>query len=73
MAKPDSIFPLGNQKKTEKFVEMCHCKTCANRLHVIIVTIANGIPYSLASCLKRFSILTYTHSIHFTAFFMHYL
>jgi len=24
-------------------VEMCHCKTCADRLHVIIVIIAIGI------------------------------
>jgi len=35
-------------------VEKCHCKTCADRLHVIIVTIATAFPYSLASCLIRF-------------------
>jgi len=36
---------------------MCHCKTCADRLHVIIVIIAIAIPYSLASCLIRFTFL----------------
>ena len=36
---------------------MCHCKTCADRLHVIIVIIAIAIPYSLASCLIRFPFL----------------
>ena len=40
---------------------MCHCKTCADRLHVIIVTIAIAIPYSLASCLIRFRFL---HTLH---------
>jgi len=34
---------------------MCHCKTCADRLHVIIVIIA--VPYSPASCLIRFPFL----------------
>ena len=36
---------------------MCHCKTCADRLHVIIVTNAIAIPYSLASCLIRIPFL----------------
>ena len=36
---------------------MCHCKTCADRLHVIIVRIAIAIPYSLTSCLIRFPFL----------------
>jgi len=37
---------------------MCHCKTCADRLHVIIIVIiAIEIPYSLASCLIRFQFL----------------
>jgi hypothetical protein len=36
---------------------MCHSKTCADRLHIIIVTIAIEIPYSLASCLIRFPFL----------------
>jgi len=39
---------------------MCHCKTCADRLHVIVVTIAIAVPYSLASCLIRFPFF-YTH------------
>jgi hypothetical protein len=33
---------------------MCHCKTCADRLHVITVIIAIAVPYSLASRLIRF-------------------
>jgi hypothetical protein len=41
-------------------VEMCHCKTCADRLHVITVIIAVAVSYSLASCLIRFPF--YTHS-----------
>jgi len=43
---------------------MCHCKTCADRLHVIIVmiAIAIAIPYSLASCLIRFPFL-HTHAV----------
>ena len=36
---------------------MCHCKTCADRLHVIIVIIAIAVPYSLASCFIRFPFL----------------
>jgi len=36
---------------------MCHCKTCADRLRVIIVTIEIAILYSLASCLIRFPFL----------------
>ena len=36
---------------------MCHCKTCADMLQVIIVIIAIAIPYSLASCLIRFPFL----------------
>jgi hypothetical protein len=36
---------------------MCHCKTRADRLHVIIVMIAVAIPYSLVSCLIRFPFL----------------
>jgi hypothetical protein len=36
---------------------MCHCKTCAGRLHVIIVMIAIAVPYSLASCLIGFPFL----------------
>jgi hypothetical protein len=36
---------------------MCHCKTCADKLHVIIVIIAIAFPYSLASCLIRFPFL----------------
>jgi hypothetical protein len=36
---------------------MCHCKTCADRLHVIIVIIAIAIPYSLSSCFIRFPFL----------------
>jgi hypothetical protein len=36
---------------------MCHCKTCADRLHVIVVITATAIPYSLASCLVRFPFL----------------
>ena len=52
MSKPDSIFPLDNQ-----FVEMCHCKTCADRFQVIIVIIAIGIPFSLQSRLVRFPFL----------------
>jgi hypothetical protein len=36
---------------------MCHCKTCTDRLHVIIVIIAIAIPYLLDSCLLRFPFL----------------
>jgi len=36
---------------------MCHCKTCADRLHVIVAIIAIAIPYSLASCLIKFPFL----------------
>ena len=36
---------------------MCHYKTSADRLHVIIVTIEIAILYSLASCLIRFPFL----------------
>jgi hypothetical protein len=36
---------------------MCHCKTCADRLHVIIVIIAIAVSYSLASCIIRFPFL----------------
>jgi hypothetical protein len=42
---------------------MCHCKTCADRLHVI---------YSLVSCLFRFPVFILVHSVHFSAFWMHY-
>ena len=38
-------------------MEMCHYKTSADRLHVIIVTIEIAILYSLASCLIRFPFL----------------
>jgi hypothetical protein len=40
---------------------MCHCKTCADRLHVITVITAIAIPYSLASCLISF-FRFYTHA-----------
>jgi len=33
---------------------MCHCKTYADRLCVVIVIIAIAVPYSRASCLIRF-------------------
>jgi hypothetical protein len=36
---------------------MCHCKTCADRLHVIVVITATSVPYSLASCLVTFPFL----------------
>jgi hypothetical protein len=36
---------------------MCHCKTCADSLHVIIVKTAIAVSYSLASCLIRFPFL----------------
>jgi len=36
---------------------MCHCKTCTDRLHVIIVIIVIAIPYSLTSGLIRFPFL----------------
>jgi len=36
---------------------MCHCKTCTDRLQVIIVIIVIAIPYSLASSLIRFPFL----------------
>jgi len=39
---------------------MCHCKTCADRLHVIIVIIAIAISYSLASVSSGFHF--YTHA-----------
>jgi len=39
---------------------MCHCKTCADRLHLILVIIAIAIPYSLAPRLIRFPF--YTHA-----------
>ena len=38
-------------------MKICHCKTCAESLHVIIVIIAIVIPHSLASCLIRFPFL----------------
>ena len=42
---------------------MCHCKTCTDRLHVIIVIIVISIPYLLASYLIRFPFLhTFTSS-----------
>jgi len=53
-------------------VEMCHCKTCADRLHVIVVITVNKIPYSPASCLIRFPFFTHVYSVHFSAFCMHY-
>jgi len=40
---------------------MCHCKTCTNRLHAIIVIIAIEIPYSIASCLIWFP-FSHTHA-----------
>jgi len=40
---------------------MCHCETCADRLHVIIVIIVITVPYSLAFCLIRFPFF-YTHA-----------
>jgi hypothetical protein len=40
-------------------VEMCHCKTCSDKLHVIIVITAIAVPYSLTSCIIRFPF--YTH------------
>jgi hypothetical protein len=64
MAKPNSIFPPNNQRDWN-ILEMCHCKTCADKLHVIIVIIATADPYSLAFCLIRFPFL-YT-SIPFTS------
>jgi len=54
-------------------VEICHCKTWADRLRVIIVIIAIAVPYPLAFCLISFPFL---HTcILFTSrrFFMHYL
>jgi len=50
---------------------MCHCKTCADRLHVIIVITAIAILYSLASCLIRFPFLH--TSIPFTSQFFYVL
>jgi len=47
---------------------MCHWKTCADRLHVIIVMTAVAFPYSLASCLIRF---THMHSVHFSVSVVH--
>jgi len=38
---------------------MCHCKTCADRLHVIVVIIATAIPYSLP---VSSGFLFYTHA-----------
>jgi len=38
-------------------VEMRHCKTCADTLHVIILIILTAIPYLLASCLIRLPFL----------------
>jgi hypothetical protein len=40
---------------------MCHCKTRADRLHVIIVITEIAIPYSLPSCLIGLPIL-HTHT-----------
>jgi len=52
-------------------VEMCHCKTCADRLHVIIVTIAMEFLIHLLPVSSGFHFYT-MHSVHFSAFFMHY-
>jgi hypothetical protein len=54
-------------------VEICHCKTCADRLHVIIV-IRNCNCNCLFTCFlsHKICIFTHMHSVHFTAFFMHY-
>jgi hypothetical protein len=48
-------------------MEICHCTTCGDRLHVIIVINAIAIRYSLAFCLIKF--FTHMHSFHFTVFF----
>jgi hypothetical protein len=53
-------------------VEICHCKTCTDGLHVIIVIIA--IANSLFTCFLSHNVSIFTHmnSIHFSALSMHY-